>query len=254
MWCGPTAQGFGVLRSLESVPAHPSGRRTAHASSSMRFRWSRPGRRTGPGWMRRQPRRSCRCTGVRRAHAHTDGPGLKVMPQFLTNDVIGYLAKAGPKPGPRLHGRSAIVAGDMRSPAWSPDGTHVVYERVGFRPRPQNLLPLTAGTPTTSTGTPMSSRVFQETGSSWSRARMETRHWTSWIRTARTGEEVFAANGGAAFSPSWSPDGQSIVFGYGGFLQSRRQPAKIMMVRRDGTNVNTLTEGVAECRFSELVA
>jgi Tol biopolymer transport system component len=62
-------------------------------------------------------------------------------------------------------------------------------------------------------------------------------------------QEVFPSNGGTAFSPSWSPDGQRIVFGYGGFLQSRRQPAKIMMVSRDGTNLTTLTEGTPNAGF-----
>ncbi len=62
--------------------------------------------------------------------------------------------------------------------------------------------------------------------------------------------EVFPSNGGEAFSPSWSPDGQWIVFGYGGFLQLRnRQPAKIMMVRRDGSNVTTLTDGTPNAGF-----
>jgi Tol biopolymer transport system component len=62
--------------------------------------------------------------------------------------------------------------------------------------------------------------------------------------------EVCPSNGGTAFSPGWSPDGQWIVFGYGGFLQSRnRQPAKIMMVRRDGTSLTTLTEGLPNAGF-----
>ena len=62
--------------------------------------------------------------------------------------------------------------------------------------------------------------------------------------------EVFPAKGGSAFAPEWSPDGQSIVFAYGGFLQSRnRQPAKIMMVRRDGTSLATLTEGSPNAGF-----
>ena len=36
-------------------------------------------------------------TGTRREH--TSGAGLKVSPQFLDNDRIGYLVKAGTKPG-----------------------------------------------------------------------------------------------------------------------------------------------------------
>ena len=49
---------------------------------------------------------------------------------------------------------------------------------------------------------------------------------------------VYKALKGSAFAPSWSPDGQSMVFGFGSFLQGRRTGgAKIMMMRRDGTEV-----------------
>jgi Tol biopolymer transport system component len=61
---------------------------------------------------------------------------------------------------------------------------------------------------------------------------------------------VFPAQGGVAFSPSWSPDGQWIVFGVGGFLQDRHQkPAKIMMARRDGTSLQDLTQGEPNAEF-----
>ena len=180
--------------------------------------------------------------------AHTDGPGLKVMPQFLTNEAIGYLAKAGATQGLAYTASTGLVTGDMRSPAWTPDGKQVVYERVGFQPRPQNL-PLyswdpnyeyryTDVFPSFSTGGKL--LVTRKDGDS-SLDIMDP--------DGSNRREVFPANGGSAFSPSWSPDGQFIVFGYGGFLQSRRQPAKIMMVRQDGTSLTTLTEGIPNAGF-----
>ncbi|PYU28830.1 MAG: hypothetical protein DMG32_01820 [Acidobacteria bacterium] len=68
-------------------------------------------------------------TGARMEH--TSGPGLKISPQFLSADRIGYLAKAGPGE----HGGLAFTTGEhgpdswIRNPSWSPDGKSVVYEK-----------------------------------------------------------------------------------------------------------------------------
>jgi Tol biopolymer transport system component len=181
-------------------------------------------------------------------HEHTSGPHLKVMPQFLADGVVAYLTKAGPQQGLTYTAGAAKVTGDMRSPAWSPDGKQVVYEKVGFRPRPQNLL--------LASWDPNYEYRYTDVFPSFSKD-------ATLVITRKDGDssldvmdpdgsnrrEVFPSNGGTAFSPSWSPDGQWIVFGYGGYLLSRRQPAKIMMLRRDGTNLTTLTEGTPNAGF-----
>jgi Tol biopolymer transport system component len=179
---------------------------------------------------------------------HTEGPGLKVMPQFLTNETIGYLAKAGPVQGLAYTVGAGLVKGDMRSPAWSPDGKHVVYERVGFRPRSQNLL-LYSWDPNYEYRYTDVFPSFSKDGKLLLTRKDGDSSLDIMDPDGSNRQEVFASNGGTAFSPSWSPDAQSIVFGYGGFLQSRREPAKIMMVRRDGANLTTLTEGTPNAGF-----
>jgi Tol biopolymer transport system component len=181
---------------------------------------------------------------------HTAGPGLKVMPQFLADEVIGYLLKAGPKRGLAYTGGDAeTVIGTMRSPAWSPDGKHVVYERVGFGPRPQNLL-LFSWDPAYEYRYSDVFPSFSTDGKLLLTRKDGDSSLDIMEPDGSNRQEVFPSNGGTAFSPSWSPDGQRIVFGYGGFLQARsRQPAKIMMVRRDGTNLETLTEGTPNAGF-----
>ena len=69
---------------------------------------------------------------------HTSGSGLKVFPQFLSATEIAYHRKGGPDEGLYYtSGRSGFKA-VLRSPTWSPDGKTVIYEKVDFKPRPQN--------------------------------------------------------------------------------------------------------------------
>src|SRR6266581_1093169 len=65
---------------------------------------------------------------------HTSGPGLKLAPQFVSANEIGYLAKGGPNEGLAYTGGRAAVKGNMRSPVWSPDGNKVIYQKVDFAP------------------------------------------------------------------------------------------------------------------------
>ena len=51
--------------------------------------------------------------------------------------------------------------------------------------------------------------------------------------------------------PTWSPDGQWIAFGFGGFFGARETtPAKLMMVRADGSQQSKdLTKGLPNSGF-----
>ncbi len=61
---------------------------------------------------------------------------------------------------------------------------------------------------------------------------------------------VYKAVDGVAFAPSWSPNDEWITFGFGSFLEGRRNnPAKIIMVRRDGTEAQDLTSGMPNAGF-----
>jgi Tol biopolymer transport system component len=63
-------------------------------------------------------------------------------------------------------------------------------------------------------------------------------------------QQIFENKEEYAFAPSWSPDGQKVVFGYGGFFQNRKsRTAKIIMVNRDGTDAKELTNGTPNAGF-----
>lgn len=178
----------------------------------------------------------------------TSGTGLKLAPQFLTNETIGYLTKAVPNGG--LHYTNGTVTkGDMRSPSWSADGSTVVYEKVDFKARPQYQLLYSWNSGYEYRYTDVfpnfsidGKLVITEKALNSSIAIMDA--------DGSNRQRIFNADSGAAFMPTWSPDGQWIAFGYGGYLQSRKSSgAKIMMVKRDGTNAQDLTDGLPNSGF-----
>jgi Tol biopolymer transport system component len=186
---------------------------------------------------------------------HTSGPGLKLLPQFVTAKDIGYLAKGGPNEGLAYTGERAAVKGNMRSPVWSPDGTKVIYEKIDFAPRPQNM-------PLYSWDRNYEYRytdVFPQLSRDGKLVVTEKDADSSIVIMDRDGsnkERVFHAAGkGLAFAPSWSPDGQWIAFGFGAFFGDRHKTrAKIMMVRRDGTGAQDLTGDTPHSGFPSFSA
>lgn len=189
---------------------------------------------------------------------HTSGPGLKVSPQFLGADRIGYLVKAAPQPaqtGLAYTGGTAAVGGSFRNPAWSPDGTLVVYQKADYTARQQNQ-PLYSWEP----GMVVRyTEVFPHFSKDGRLAVSEIRNLAN---TAKAEVAVMNADGsnrkviysggpGAAFFPTWSPDGQWIAFGVGGFFGAREtQPATVMLVRSDGSQqTRELTSGLPNAGF-----
>ena len=65
-------------------------------------------------------------TGARVEHA--SGPGLKLSPQFLDSNRIGYLAKSGTSATLAFSSGEKGSTGDIGNPAWSRDGRRVVYQ------------------------------------------------------------------------------------------------------------------------------
>lgn len=160
---------------------------------------------------------------------HSVGPGLKVMPQFLARDRVGYLIKAGPNQGLVYTGKKAGVGGKVRSPAWSPDGEKVIYEKVRFTPRPQNQL-LYSWDPNYEYRYTDVFPSFSKDGKLVVIDKDSDSSISIMDADGSNKQRVFLAKAGVAFSPSWSPDGQTLVFGFGGFFQAREStPAKIML-------------------------
>ena len=179
----------------------------------------------------------------------TSGPGLKLMPQFLPDGRVGFLTKSGKDEGVGYTRGTGTFPGSLRSPAWSPDGKQVIYEKVDYSPRPQNQL-LYSWDPDYEYRYTDVFPSFSKNGT----LLVTNKDIDSSIVTMNANgtkkKVVYKAVDGSAFAPSWSPDGEWIVFAFGSFLQGRRSnPAKIMKVRRDGTEAQDLTAGIPNAGF-----
>jgi Tol biopolymer transport system component len=193
----------------------------------------------------------------------TSGPGVKLEPQFLPDGRIGYVTKSGQTSGIAYTRGTGTFPANLRSPSWSPDGQQVVYEKIDNTPRPQNQL-LYSWDPNyefrytdvfpsfSKDGTLLVTNKDVDSSVVTMNADGSNKHL---VFKSSTGCSV-SPNGpcgamdGVAFAPSWSPDGQWIVFGFGGYLRLRMTAiAKILMTRRDGTDLKELTSGTPNAGF-----
>jgi Tol biopolymer transport system component len=193
-------------------------------------------------------------TGARTVH--TSGPGMKLGAQYVSNGEIVYRRKGGPDAGlySTVAGKPVVKIERLRTPAWSPDGQHVVYEKFTWGGWKQNqplyswdadfdyrytdvwpafskdgLMVITAK------GENSSVDVMRPDGSQRQRI----------FDVAKTDlDQTLVKRGLAgAFYPVWSPDGEWVVFGLGSWFTERgKGRARLMRVRRDGTGAEVLTD------------
>ena len=182
---------------------------------------------------------------------HTSGPGLKVSPQFLGGDRVGYLVKAGAVPGVAYSTGEAGPAGLMRNPAWSADGGTVFYDRgrAGTERRSYpRLQPMFSANSAFELANLQAFAAFSRDGR---RLAMSERVGATNDEYAlnvmqadgASAQRVFFEPGTTAMAPGWSPDGNWIVFGHGGGFQTRNTPARVMMMRPDGSDLRPLATG-----------
>jgi Tol biopolymer transport system component len=184
----------------------------------------------------------------------TSGPGLKISPQFVAADRVGYLIKAGSHAGLAFTSGEPGAAGDMRNPSWSLDGKRAVYTKFSASRRPQNQ-PLFSNDPEFDLVYSEIFPAFSRDGKSlvvsdrkgmggFSESAIEVMN-----PDGTHAKRIFHEKGSMAFSPEWSPNGEWILFGAGSFFLPRNRPARVMMVRADGSETRELTKGPVNSGF-----
>jgi Tol biopolymer transport system component len=190
---------------------------------------------------------------------HAAGPGLKLAPQYLDSKRVAWLAKSGPTATLAFSSGEKGSVGDIGSPAWSRDGTRVVYHSGPIETIPAARTPggsLYARDPQYdlrfASGFPAVSADGRQIAVSERTGRGNPDDRTAlvvWNSDGTDPRRLFRA-AGALMSPQWSPDGRWIVFGAGAYFVARAtQPAQVMMVKADGSEVRTLTTGPGNSGF-----
>jgi Tol biopolymer transport system component len=188
------------------------------------------------------------------------GPGVKFNPSILSGDVVAYIRRDGDQRGIHYSNGTRGPAGEIRTAAWSPDGTEVVFhKRVTFQrkpwvktwgPHPRYELTLTNGGPS-----------FSPAGDRFAFVGQAEKARGAGVMVANVGSEtsqlVYRDPERNVLGPQWSPDGDRIIFGIGvfnaffnGFHGLFLKPedraeggAQVAMVNADGSGFRELTSG-----------
>jgi len=199
-------------------------------------------------------------TGARQEH--TSGPGLRVSPQFLGGNGIGYVMKAGPRMGLAFTTGDQGAGGQMRNASWSRDGKWVVYQKWSSELRPQNQR-LFSIDPEFDLAHSEPFPAFSHDG----KKLVVSNRGTCPVPFACSGPRsipsvsvmdadganaklIFRGEEGTqAIAPEWSPNDDWIAFGGGLYFVPRGRPARVMMVHPDGSELHELTKSAGNNGF-----
>jgi Tol biopolymer transport system component len=190
---------------------------------------------------------------------HVDGGSLNLSPQYVGADRIAFLAKTGRTAALAFSDGTRGTPDDIMNPSWSADGTKVVYH-AGQNATMHSYAKM-PGTKVL-TRDPRFELVY---GSGFPAVSPDGKYVVVSERVPETSGDraslvVWETNGAnpkriyhdekTVMGLDWSRDGQWIAFGAGTFFGGRaRNPARIMIIKPDGSGQKTLTTGLGNAGF-----
>jgi TolB protein len=187
----------------------------------------------------------------------SQGAGEKWSPHWLPGGGVGY-ASGGPEGGveilPSAGGAKAGARGEVRSPAWSPNGRQLVFHR-DVEGRWPPLRPWPSVDPRFAL---VRTGIFPAFSPSGDRVLVNDQRAAilknGLLLTRADGSDpslLFSHSEQSALAPDWSPDGARIAFGLGRFVAAVQGPASadIAMLKADGSGLEVLTDGARNCGF-----
>ena len=181
----------------------------------------------------------------------TSGAGVKVFPRWVGAGRIVYQTREGL----RFAGTDSLLAGEFQAADWSPDHRAMVFHRE-THPSEDSDRPFQSWA---SLDTRFSLLRVPDASSFSPRGDRMVYMLTNFAGAIRSGTLVVTNADGSdrhaiyagpltedMTGPAWSPRGDAIAFGSGGFFQrAQLKPARVMKVRIDGSGLASLTADTA---------
>lgn len=175
---------------------------------------------------------------------YTSGDGVRVTPQPLPGNALGYLVNLNGSRVIRVqHADGTFVESEpglIQGPSWTADGKYVVYCKYSD----QKAEVLSAYSRDTKFRFVELANIFFPARSPKSDDFAVSINFKTIALMKQDGSDqriLFDKKDGLALAPAWSPDGSRIAFSEGAYFPPNRSTAQVGVMNSDGTGLRTIT-------------